>query len=63
MNAVRVVHVCGSVELSTNRIMKTTVSVQCSFGLAREVVMGAVKAISVNHADPILILFFKPALV
>lgn len=42
---------CGSVGLSTNRIMKTTVSVQCSFGLVRKAVVGAVDTIRVNYTD------------
>lgn len=54
MNTARMV--CGSVGLSTNRIIKTTVSVECSFGLVREAVIRAVGTIRVNHADSILIL-------
>lgn len=54
MNTVRVV--CRSVGLSTNRIIKTTVSVECSFGLVKEAMMGAMETLRVNHAvysDPI----------
>lgn len=46
----------GSVGLSTNRIIKTTVNVECLFGLAREAVKRAGDAIRMNHADSIRIL-------
>ena len=48
--------VCGSVGLTTNRIIKTTVGVECSSGLVREAVMRAIETIIVSHADSILIL-------
>lgn len=54
MNTARIV--CGSVGLNTNRIIKTTVGVECSFGLVREAVMRAVEIIRVNYAESILIL-------
>lgn len=43
----------GSVGLSTNRIIKTTVNVECLFGLAGEAVERPKDVISVNHADSI----------
>lgn len=46
----------GSVGLSTNRIIKTTVNVECLFGLAREAAERAGDAIRMNHADSIHIL-------
>lgn len=43
----------GSVGLSTNRIIKTTVNVECLFGLAGEAVERPEDVIRVNHADSI----------
>lgn len=40
----------GSVGLSTNRIIKTTVNVECLFGLAGEAVERPEDVIRVNHA-------------
>lgn len=48
--------VCGSVGLSTNRIIKTTVSVECSFELVRGAAMGAEDTLGGHCAASILIL-------